>query len=138
MLEALLALLALVCLGLLGASIWLTRQLRQAVQLQAEGDAQRDQRLKELNRRLDAYLAGSVRMGEELHELRRVVAPLPDKLSQMEQRDPSSLSFTQAARLAGMGASVDDLTQSCGLSKAKAELVSKMQQARTQRSIWLS
>ncbi|HZX52709.1 DUF2802 domain-containing protein [Pseudomonas sp. XK-1] len=134
MLEALLALLALVCLGLLGASIWLTRQLRQAVQLQAEGDAQRDQRLKELNRRLDAYLAGSVRMGEELHELRRVVAPLPDKLSQMEQRDPSSLSFTQAARLAGMGASVDDLTQSCGLSKAEAELVSKMQQARTQRS----
>jgi hypothetical protein len=134
MLEALLALLALACMGLLGACIWLTRQLRQAVQLQAEGDAQRDQRLKELSRRLDAYLAGSVQMGEELHELRRVVAPLPDKLSQMEQRDPSSLSFTQAARLAGMGASVDDLTQSCGLSKAEAELVSKMQQARTQRS----
>jgi hypothetical protein len=134
MLEALLAVLALACMGLLGACIWLTRQLRQAVQLQAEGDAQRDQRLKELSRRLDAYLAGSVQMGEELHELRRVVAPLPDKLSQMEQRDPSSLSFTQAARLAGMGASVDDLTQSCGLSKAEAELVSKMQQARTQRS----
>jgi hypothetical protein len=134
MLEALLAALALACMGLLGVCIWLARQLRQAVQLQAEGDAQRDQRLKELNRRLDAYLAGSVQMGEELHELRRVVAPLPDKLSQMEQRDPSSLSFTQAARLAGMGASVDDLTQSCGLSKAEAELVSKMQQARTQRS----
>ncbi len=134
MLEALLAVLALACMGLLGACIWLTRQLRQAVQLQAEGDAQRDQRLKELSRRLDAYLAGSVQMGEELYELRRVVAPLPDKLSQMEQRDPSSLSFTQAARLAGMGASVDDLTQSCGLSKAEAELVSKMQQARTQRS----
>jgi hypothetical protein len=134
MLEALLAVLALVCLGLLGACVWLSRQLRQAVQLQAEGDAQRDQRLKELSRRLDAYLAGSVQMGEELHELRRVVAPLPDKLSQIEQRDPSSLSFTQAARLAGMGASVDDLTQSCGLSKAEAELVSKMQQARTQRT----
>jgi hypothetical protein len=134
MLEALLALLALVCLGLVGTCVWLTRQLRQAVQVQAEGDAQRDRRLKELHRRLDAYLAGSVQMGEELHELRRVVAPLPDKLSQIEQRDPSSLSFTQAARLAGMGASVDDLTQSCGLSKAEAELVSKMQQARTQRS----
>ncbi|WP_339462886.1 DUF2802 domain-containing protein [Pseudomonas sp. EA_105y_Pfl2_R69] len=134
MLEALLAILALVCLGLLAACVWLARQLRQTVQLQAEGDALRDQRLKELSRRLDAYLAGSVQMGEELHELRRVVAPLPDKLSQIEQRDPSSLSFTQAARLAGMGASVDDLTQSCGLSKAEAELVSKMQQARTRRS----
>jgi len=33
-----------------------------------------------------------------------------------------------------MGASVDDLTQSCGLSKAEAELVSKMQLAKLQRS----
>ena len=44
----------------------------------------------------------------------------------VEQRDPSSLSFTQAARLVGMGASVDDLTQSCGLSKAEAELISRL------------
>jgi hypothetical protein len=69
-------------------------------------------------------------MGEELHELRRTVAPLPDKLTQIEQRDPTSLSFTQAARLVGMGASADDLTQSCGLSKAEAELVAKLHQAR--------
>jgi hypothetical protein len=134
MLEALLSVLALVCLGLVGACIWLARQLRDTIKLQGERDAVRDRRIKELNRRLDAYLTGSVQMGEELQELRRVVAPLPDKLSQIEQRDPSSLSFTQAARLAGMGASVDDLTQSCGLSKAEAELVSKMQQAKQLRS----
>lgn len=134
MLDALLIALALMCLGLAGACVWLARQLRAAVQAQAERDALRDRRLKELGRRLDTYLTGSIQMGEELHELRRVVAPLPEKLSQMEQRDPSSLSFTQAARLAGMGASVDDLTQSCGLSKAEAELVSKMQQAKLQRS----
>ncbi|MOA69962.1 hypothetical protein D3C78_1984840 [compost metagenome] len=59
-----------------------------------------------------------------------MVAPLPDKLSQLEQRDPASLSFTQAARLANLGASVDDLTHSCGLTKAEAELVSRLQQAR--------
>jgi len=133
MLVALLTVLVLVCLGLMGACMWLARQLRVVVKLQAERDAVRDRRFKELSRRLDAYLAGSVQMGEELQELRRVVAPLPDKLNQIEQRDPSSLSFTQAARLAGMGASVDDLTQSCGLSKAEAELVSKMQQAKLQR-----
>jgi hypothetical protein len=102
--------------------------------VQGERDAVRDRRLKELSRRLDAYLTGSVQIGEELYELRRVVAPLPDKLNQIEQRDPSSLSFTQAARLAGMGASVEDLTQSCGLSQAEAELVSKMHQANLQRS----
>lgn len=130
MLEIALGLLGLTCVGLIGACVWLTGRLREQAVLQAERAAAYDHRLKELSRRLDAYLTGSIRMGEELHELRRVVAPLPDKLSQIEQRDPTSLSFTQAARLVGMGASVDDLTHSCGLTKAEAELVSRLHQAR--------
>jgi len=93
---------------------------------QAEGDALRDQRIKDLGKRVDNYQNGNVRMGEDLHELRAVVSPLPDKLAQLEQRDPSSLSFAQAARLVGMGASVDELTQSCGLTQAEAELMSKL------------
>ena len=128
MLEIALIVLALLCMGLVGTCVWLAMQQRHLAQLQAERDAVRDQHIKELRKRLDTYLAGSIRMGEELHELRRTVAPLPDKLTQIEQRDPSSLSFTQAARLVGLGASVDDLTQSCGLSKAEAELVAKLNQ----------
>jgi cell division protein FtsB len=93
---------------------------------QAQSDALRDQRIKELAKRVDNYQNGSVRMGEDLHELRAIVAPLPDKLAQLEQRDPTSLSFAQAARLVGMGASVDELTQSCGLTQAEAELMSKL------------
>ena len=93
---------------------------------QAQSDVLRDQRIKELAKRVDNYQNGSVRMGEDLHELRAIVAPLPDKLTQLEQRDPSSLSFAQAARLVGMGASVDELTQSCGLTQAEAELMSKL------------
>ena len=128
------AVLGLFCVLLAVSYYQLSLKLRQQAELQKERDALRDQRLKELAKRLDAYLTGSIRMGEELHELRRVVAPLPDKLSQMEQRDPSSLSFTQAARLVGMGASVEDLTQSCGLSQAEAELVSRLHQSQKQRS----
>jgi hypothetical protein len=93
---------------------------------QAQGDALRDQRIKDLGKRVDDYQSGSVRMGEALHELRAVVSPLPDKLAQLEQRDPSSLSFAQAARLVGMGATVDELTQSCGLTQAEAELMRKL------------
>ncbi len=124
------AALALACTVLGVVCYRLQQRLRQEVEAQAERDAVRDQKLKDLGRRLEAYLEGSVRMGEELHELRRVVAPLPDKLNQIEQRDPSSLSFTQAARLVGLGASVEDLTQSCGLTKAEAELVSKLHQSK--------
>lgn len=132
LIEIALLVLAVACAALAFACVRLRRQQLELAQEQAKREAARDQRLKELARRLDAYLSGSIRMGEELHELRRVVAPLPDKVSQIEQRDPSSISFTQAARLAGMGASVDDLTYSCGLSKAEAELVSKLQLARKQ------
>jgi hypothetical protein len=130
MLEVAVGVLGFFCLLLAGACWWLRLNQRHQTQLQAERDAVRDQRSKELARRLDAYLTGSIHMGEELHELRRVVAPLPDKLTQMEQRDPSSLSFTQAARLAGLGASVDELTQSCGLSTAEAELVRKLHRSK--------
>jgi hypothetical protein len=130
MLEVAVVVLGVFCVLLAGTCLWLILNQRQQALLQAERDSVRDQRNKELARRLDAYLTGSIRMGEELHELRRVVAPLPDKLTQMEQRDPSSLSFTQAARLAGLGASVDELTQACGLSTAEAELVRKLHRSK--------
>ncbi|MCL9799376.1 DUF2802 domain-containing protein [Pseudomonas sp. rhizo66] len=93
---------------------------------QAQGDALRDQRIKDLAKRVDDYQNGNVRMGDALHELRAVVNPLPDKIVALEQRDPSSLSFAQAAKLVGMGASVDELTQSCGLTQAEAELMRKL------------
>ena len=122
---------AVIFLALLWAiSLWFflnySKRQRELAAQQAQGDALRDQRIKDLAKRLDDYQNGSVRMGEALHELRATVAPLPDKLLQLEQRDPNSLSFAQAARLVGMGASVDELTQSCGLTQAEAELMSKV------------
>lgn len=125
---------AVIFLALLWAlSLWYflnySRRQRELAAQQAQGDALRDQRIKDLAKRLDDYQNGTVRMGEALHELRATVAPLPDKLLQLEQRDPNSLSFAQAARLVGMGASVDELTQSCGLTQAEAELMSKVHRA---------
>ncbi|MND76441.1 hypothetical protein D3C76_586030 [compost metagenome] len=80
-------------------------------------------------KRLDDYQNGTVRMGEAIHELRATVATLPDRLERLEQRDPSNVTFSQAAKLVGMGASVDELTQSCGLTQAEAELMSKVHRA---------
>ncbi|MCW2267432.1 hypothetical protein D3C77_555120 [compost metagenome] len=122
---------AVIFLALLWAvSLWFflnySKRQRELAAQQAQGDALRDQRIKDLAKRLDDYQNGSVRMGEALHELCTVVAPLPDKLLQLEQRDPNSLSFAQAARLVSMGASVDELTQTCGLTQAEAELMSKV------------
>jgi hypothetical protein len=129
-LVASLVALAFCCLGLLGFCLWLLRRQRLLAEQQQQRDASRDKRIKELSSRLDAYLEGSLRMGDELRDLGRVVAPLPEKLSQLEQRDPNNFALSQAATLVGMGASIDDLTQTCGLSQSEAELMSKLHKAR--------
>lgn len=108
----------------------LAAELRKQAQLIAELDAENHRHLREIHKRLDAYLAGSIGMGEELRDLTKVVMPLSDKLSKIELRDPVSVSFTQAARLVGLGATADDIAQSCGLSRGEAELVSRLNKLR--------
>jgi len=122
---------AVIFLALLWAvSLWFflnySKRQRELAAQQAQGDALRDQRIKDLAKRLDDYQNGTVRMGEALHELSVTMAPLPDRLQQLEQRDPNNVTFSQAAKLVGMGASVAELTESCGLTQAEAELMSKL------------
>jgi hypothetical protein len=118
--------LALLWAGSVAMFVSYTRKHKAQELLRLELDARRDLRIRELAKRIDDYQQGTVRMGDALHELRAVVAPLPDKLLQLEQRDPESLSFAQAAKLVGMGASIDELTQACGLTQAEAELMKKL------------
>lgn len=125
-LELAVIVLAILWAGTLGFVLRYVRQQRELATQQAERDAVRDQRIKDLARRVDNYQDSAVRVGEDVHELRSILGPLPDKLSALEQRDPSSLSFAQAAKLVGMGATVDELTQSCGLTQAEAQLMSKL------------
>jgi hypothetical protein len=130
MLPAML-LLSVLCIAnsLVLYSMWRWRAKRRADDVlaqQMQQIQQHTQAFKDLNRRLDTYLSGSMRMGEELYELQKSIAPLPEKILRMEQRDLSSLSFTQAARLVGLGASTEDLKQSCGLSQSEAELLLRM------------
>ena len=125
-LEVAVIVLALLWAGTLGFLLrYMARQRELALQ-QAERDAVRDRRIVELVKRVDHYQKSAVRVGDEVHELRAILAPMPDKLEQLEQRDPANLSFAQAAKLVGMGATVDELTQSCGLTQAEAQLMSKL------------
>ncbi|WP_426126522.1 DUF2802 domain-containing protein [Pseudomonas sp. DWP1b1] len=125
-LEAAVIVLALLWAGTLAFLLRYVRQQRELLLQQAERDALRDRRVLELVKRVDHFQQSAVKVGDEVHELRAILAPLPDKLAQIEQRDPSSLSFVQAAKLVGMGATVDELTQSCGLTQAEAQLMSKL------------
>lgn len=118
--------LAVLCVANSVAVYLLWRQKQHLLAQYAEQAKQHQQQIKNLNQRIENYLSGSMRMGEELHELQKNLAPLPDKILRMEQKDPSTLSFTQAARLVGLGASVEDLKQSCGISQSEAELLKRL------------
>ncbi|MBD7976530.1 DUF2802 domain-containing protein [Pseudomonadaceae bacterium Sa2CUA2] len=129
--------LAVISLTALGTVIWLAAHLRRlnaGVEHQfrqhAERHSKRDKRMQELSKQLETYIGVCVKMGDELQELRQLVTPLPERLGKLEQSDPTMVSFIQASRLVGLGASIEDLTQSCGLTKGEAELVSKLHQAR--------
>ena len=54
-------------------SLWLfygySKRQRELASQQAQGDALRDQRIKDLAKRVDDYQNGTVRMGDALHEL---------------------------------------------------------------------
>lgn len=93
-------------------------------------DAQQQERMQLLKTEVLTYQQGSIRMGEEVMTLRDQLKRMEDKQMRIDQHDPQSLPYNQAARLVGLGASVEDLTQSCGLSKAEAELVAKLHAAR--------
>ena len=124
--EALVIVLALLWAGTVAFVLRYMRQQRELALQQAERDTLRERRILDLVRRVDHYHQSAVKVGDEVHELRAILAPIPDKLEQLEQRDPANLSFAQAARLVGMGATVDELTQSCGLTQAEAQLMSKL------------
>ncbi|WP_339845894.1 DUF2802 domain-containing protein [uncultured Halopseudomonas sp.] len=102
---------------------------RVARQVQALEERQL-QRLQQLKNEVNTFQQGSIRMGEDLLALREQFKRMEDKQQRIEQHDPQSLPYNQAARLVSLGASVEDLTQSCGLSKAEAELVAKLHAAR--------
>jgi len=129
--------LTVVCLALVITCVWLAarvRRLNKSMEFQfrqhAERHLKRDQSIQELMRRLDTYIGVCVKMGDELQALQQLAGPLPERLSKLEQSDPTMVSYLQASRLVSLGASVEDLTQSCGLTKGEAELVSKLHKAR--------
>lgn len=80
-------------------------------------------RCDDLGRELHATGSGSMGVGHrvvacerQLHELRRA-------MDEMRQNDPLRVSYDEASRLVELGADIDDLMDTCGISRPEAELV---------------
>ena len=114
-------------LGLLIAGlVALLLSARRQAQRHAEQQAHTEARLDKLVQTLAEYQQSNIRMGEELIALRDKLTRMENRQQRFEQQDVQAMPYNQATRLVTMGASLDDLMQSCGLSRSEAELMLKL------------
>lgn len=99
--------------------LFLGRQIRQLKNHHKE-------RYDTLGRELHAITSGSMGVGQRLVVCERQLNELRTTLDEMRQNDPLRISYDEASRLVDLGADIDDLMNTCGISRPEAELVSAL------------
>ena len=79
-----------------------------------------------LGRELHAATSGSMGVGQRLVVCERQLHELRSTIDEMRQNDPLRISYDEASRLVDLGADIDDLMNTCGISRPEAELVSAL------------
>lgn len=76
-----------------------------------------------LSKEVQGMSRGSMGMGRKVLFMERKLEALESTIEEMQKNDPSKVSYSEAARLVELGAGVEDLMNSCGISRPEAELV---------------
>ena len=84
----------------------------------------------ELSKEIQGISHGSMGVGRKVLVLEKQIELLEARIEEMQKNDPSKVSYSEAARLVELGAGVDDLMNSCGISRPEAELVSALTESR--------
>lgn len=112
-----LTVLAIVLLGVQGLlNARNIRRLRQQLRSNTEN----------MVRELHATSSGSMGVGNRLVACERELHELRVRFDEMRQNDPLRVSYDEASRLVDLGADIDDLMNTCGISRPEAELVSAL------------
>lgn len=82
--------------------------------------------LNDMSSELQTIGNGSMGMGRKLQVLEQKAMKISDKVTEIQKNDPTKVSYSEAARLVSMGASVEDLMNACGISRPEAELVTAL------------
>jgi len=92
------------------------------------------QHLSELKHLLNRSAVRAEHLAKLIGGLREQIHTQGERVQQIEQQDPRKLPITQAARLARLGTSKQDLAKVCGLSRSEAELLTKLNSNRSSES----
>jgi len=102
------------------------RQRRHLEGLQSQFAA----RLEDTGRELHAISSGSMGVGRRVMQCEKQLHRLQGQLEEMRHNDPLRVSYDEATRLVELGAEVEDLMGTCGISRPEAELVAALHRRR--------
>ena len=82
--------------------------------------------IDELSKEIQGTSHGAMGVGRKVLVLEKELELLAARVEEIQKNDPNKVSYSEAARLVELGAGVDDLMNSCGISRPEAELVSAL------------
>jgi hypothetical protein len=100
----------------------------QIAELAYDGSDLRE-RLKQIEQEIGALCSASMGAGEHVVRLEQQVQRIVERQNQIDMRINLERPYSQASQLVTRGADIEELVETCGLSRGEAELLVMMQRA---------
>ena len=126
--SVLIALTGFACIGLFYQGFALRNAQYTATNL-ADTEADLRQRVQQLEQELGALCSASVGAGEHVVRLEQQVQRMVERQNQLEMRTTTDRPYSQASQLVNRGADIDELVDTCGLTRGEAELLVMMRRS---------
>jgi ABC-type transport system involved in cytochrome bd biosynthesis fused ATPase/permease subunit len=96
---------------------WISMQRHKKMQHELQ------QQMNTMRLDINALYSGAVGIGRRITNLEQKLRTNSERQDKLELRDVDRASYDHAARLVRNGAEINDLVDSCGISKGEAELI---------------
>lgn len=126
MIMSLLTGLALAGVAALG---YLLYQARLSIAELAYDSRNLRERLQQIEQEIGALCSASMGAGEHVVRLEQQVQRIVERQNQLDMRVNVERPYSRATQLVTRGADIDELVETCGLTRGEAELLVMMQRA---------
>lgn len=87
------------------------------------------ERLQQIEQEIGALCSASMGAGEHVVRLEQQVQRIVERQNQLDMRVNVERPYSQASQLVNRGANIEELVETCGLTRGEAELLVMMQRA---------
>jgi len=118
-------------LALAGVTVlgYLLYQARLSIAELAYDSRNLGERLQQIEQEIGALCSASMGAGEHVIRLEQQVQRIVERQNQLDMRVNVERPYSRATQLVTRGADIDELVETCGLTRGEAELLVMMQRA---------